>query len=84
MAKIYEIGEDGCIFGKLFNTAYDWRPDGRVYADGLDCDDLMLRKKTKKVWRPTFEFVEVFNSKEECDEYYSFNKYYKEAIEVEI
>ena len=81
--KIYEADTDGSIFGRLGDISMDWISNGQVYSDGVNENDLMLRKKTKKVWIPLQEKF-VFETKDECERYFSGLLVPIKAIKVEI
>lgn len=84
IVKIYEIA-DILIYGRIVNEAQTWCLSGAMYWDEENILDLMLRKKTKKVWRPLFETDYKYASKEECEEYCSNSpEGFIKAIEVEI
>lgn len=76
---IYEIHRDR-VYGRIGVTSVSWDLSGKT--DNMFYT-LMLRKKTKKVWIPTFK-QQMFDNKEECESVWKDAHGYKGAIEVEI
>lgn len=87
--QIYDINfpsEEYSMAGRIRDEVATWCASGRSFGNYVNTDyDLMLRKKTKKVWIPTFsEDWDVYNTKEDCDKAHENSVGYNEAIEVEI
>lgn len=78
--RIHEI-EGNIIYGRIGVNSVTWDINGsnikQLYWN------LMLRKKTKKVWYPLLQRY-LFSSKEEVDQFYKGYPDYVKSVEVEL
>ena len=87
LAKVYDfIG--GKILGSIDGYVESWSLTGSyligTFNSGESSHDLMLRKKTKKVWIPTWKNTVNYATKKECEADNSDDPCFSQAIEVEI